>query len=389
MKIKNVIDLKNKNLKNVIDYMRFKEYSIKKQMAVDLNLSFATVSNMTNFLMQTELIGEVETYAAPSVGRSPKSFIFNAQRYTILVLDLHKMNRIVLYEISLGREILHRKEYPNNEIEDTGRYLENLAADYNDFLVTKNIHAADVIGVGTVISGVYDSEKEIVAGTINRVFDGQPMRRLLRELTGKPVIIENDANLAAIYASCVTGTKDLVYIYLDNGIGIGVVTCGYILRSVSGYSSEIAHAPIGYGGRRCPYCGNRDCLQTDLSREGYLSKYNYKDAGIEKTSDAVWLDFADRVEKGDTRAIEVVDENTAILSRALSTVTSLMRPKTIVVGGLPRALSERTLPACEKGINSRKYYMPHINIMNDDKVQQTIARGAAEVVYSAWYPNSD
>ena len=61
LQIDSIIDIKNKNLKRIIDYMRFRPYSVKKQISIDLNLSFATVSNMINYLTQTKLIRQEDT----------------------------------------------------------------------------------------------------------------------------------------------------------------------------------------------------------------------------------------------------------------------------------------------------------------------------------------
>lgn len=384
MAAENVIDLKNRNLKSIIDHLRGGGAGMKRQMAQQLGLSFATVSNMTNLLAAAGVISESENEGEKSVGRAPKAYVFTPGRFTTVVVDMHLPGTLRLYQVDLGQRVLAEKQCTGIEPEDTGRYLEQVGCAYADFVAQAGVDTRAVIGVGAIIPGVFDNEKQVVAGTIQQVLGGQPLRRLLAEATGKPVLVENDANLAAMYAGHLMQAQDMVYVLMDTGMGIGVLSGGNILRNTQGYSSEIAHAPLGTSGRVCPYCGNSDCLQTDMSHEGYLEKYRPGNA----VDDGTWAGFCAAVEAGDKAALAAVQQNAALLGRALATVAGLVRPETIMVGGLPGALAAATLPACEAAVNARRYYSPHIRVLRDENLLQTMALGAAEMVYRAWLPDT-
>ena len=79
----NIIDLKKKNMKSILDFCRFGAGCTKKQIAEQLRLSFATVSNMTNSLARIHLLEDTDHEVSGYVGRSPRRLRFNARSFTI------------------------------------------------------------------------------------------------------------------------------------------------------------------------------------------------------------------------------------------------------------------------------------------------------------------
>ncbi len=75
----------------------------------------------------------------------------------------------------------------------------------------------------------------------------------------KPVVVENDANCFAYYASKVFNVKNLIGITIGTGIGSGIVINGEIYRGFNGLAGEIGHTFIG-GDLRCK-CGKIGCLE--------------------------------------------------------------------------------------------------------------------------------
>lgn len=91
-----------------------------------------------------------------------------------------------------------------------------------------------------------------------------PVAATLRQITGCPVFLLNDARAAAL-GELVFGlgqsARTMVFYTLGTGIGGGVVIDGKLRMGAVGGAGEIGHQTIMVDGPRCG-CGNRGCLET-------------------------------------------------------------------------------------------------------------------------------
>jgi glucokinase len=86
-----------------------------------------------------------------------------------------------------------------------------------------------------------------------------PLREALAAATGHPVIVDNDANVAAV-GECAYGAardrRHVLLVTLGTGIGGGLVLDGELYRGANGFAGEIGHFTIDINGPRCA-CGER------------------------------------------------------------------------------------------------------------------------------------
>jgi glucokinase len=90
-----------------------------------------------------------------------------------------------------------------------------------------------------------------------------PLIDRLRELTGAPVIMDNDANVGGLGEAqfgAGAGLRPLFYMTLSTGIGGGIITDEGIHRGSDSYAGEIGHLTIRPGGPEC-LCGSYGCLE--------------------------------------------------------------------------------------------------------------------------------
>src|SRR2546423_1062385 len=69
----------------------------------------------------------------------------------------------------------------------------------------------------------------------------------LREDLKRPVVFENDVNLAAVaesHTGAAKGVDDFVLLWLDRGVGMAVMLGGRLHRGVSGAAGEIGYLPV-------------------------------------------------------------------------------------------------------------------------------------------------
>ena len=90
-----------------------------------------------------------------------------------------------------------------------------------------------------------------------------PLRARLEAGIGLPVIVENDANVAAwgeFRFGAGRGSSDMLLITVGTGIGGGIVAGGQLFRGAHGFAAEVGHIIVEPGGPRCG-CGNQGCWE--------------------------------------------------------------------------------------------------------------------------------
>lgn len=148
----------------------------------------------------------------------------------------------------------------------------------------------DLVGVGIGVPGFIRMKEGIVAGSHNLLgFDNFPLRDELSRRLGIPVILENDANAAAMgekWAGAGRNVDDLVLLTLGTGIGGGIICGGRVLHGSVGMAGEIGHMTVIPEGNPCG-CGNQGCLEKHASATAIESMANLVAIGKRVTAQEV------------------------------------------------------------------------------------------------------
>jgi glucokinase len=94
-----------------------------------------------------------------------------------------------------------------------------------------------------------------------------PLRDLLAERIGLPVVVDNDANAALVAEwrhGAARGARNVVVLTIGTGIGGGIVLDGRLLDGRAGNAGHIGHVVVEPDGRPC-FCGGRGCLEGEAS----------------------------------------------------------------------------------------------------------------------------
>ena len=171
-----------------------------------------------------------------------------------------------------------------------------------------------------------------------------PIVRIMSEHLGVPVILENDANAAALGENVFgagKGARHMVYITVSTGVGGGIIIDGQLYGGARGSAGEIGHTVIDASGPLCG-CGNYGCLEalasgTAIARlageaeargeSDRLTHIKQRDGGI--TSGAV----AEAADAGDPVSREIYSEAGRVLGVAIANLVNLLSPDMILVGG--------------------------------------------------------
>jgi glucokinase len=130
-------------------------------------------------------------------------------------------------------------------------------------------HGAEgLAGIGVGVPGFIRLKEGLITGSNNLPYlENFPVRDELARRIGAPVILENDANAAALgeqWMGAGRGVDDLVLLTLGTGVGGGIISRGKIVRGFVGMAGEFGHMTVIPSGNPCG-CGNRGCLEKHAS----------------------------------------------------------------------------------------------------------------------------
>lgn len=131
-------------------------------------------------------------------------------------------------------------------------------------LAIERLSAKHRVGaVGLAVAGFIDAERSLLRFAPNLPMRDRPLRRMVTQRVGLPVVVENDANAAAWAEhrfGAGGGVPDVVMITVGTGLGGGVVISGNLLRGGFGAAAELGHLRMVPRGLLCG-CGNRGCWE--------------------------------------------------------------------------------------------------------------------------------
>jgi glucokinase len=126
------------------------------------------------------------------------------------------------------------------------------------------LKAQTLTGVGIGVPGIIDMATGMLRKSPNLPgWEDYPVREEIERRLGSRVILENDANAAALgelWMGAGKGAQDLCMFTLGTGVGGGIVLNGQIWHGMTGMAGELGHTPADPNGRPCG-CGSRGCVE--------------------------------------------------------------------------------------------------------------------------------
>jgi glucokinase len=219
-----------------------------------------------------------------------------------------------------------------------------------------------VAAVGLGMPGTLSRRHGVVIAPPN--LDGWrniPVVERLSALTGLRVVLDNDANLAALgeyRCGAGRGTRDMVMLTLGTGIGGGVIINGQLWHGAGENAGEFGHTIVHVGGRRCA-CGQLGCLEAYASAANTGARAAEAIAAGEQSSLKQLLDRGEILEAhhvleaadaGDALARRVWTDTCRYLAVGCINVQCALDPERIVLAGGMSAAGDRLLMPVREAI---------------------------------------
>ena len=343
--------------KRIITYYMYNRSSTIPDLAKELNLSVPTVTKFITEMCEDGFIvnyGKLET----GEGRPPTLYGLNADSGYFVGVDVRKTDINIGLMNFTGDIIDERVNIPFRLV-NTPEALNTLCGQIQAFIEDNATLRDKILQIGVNVSGRVNPDLGYSFSLFN--FEERSLNEVLTEKIGIPVSIDNDTRVMT-YGECmkgvVKGEKNIVFVNLSWGLGVGLVINGQLYAGKSGFSGELGHFSVFDNEILC-HCGKKGCLETEVSGMALYRKL------CEQVAEGKSSILSERIlaatNKEDLLCIELVEEIGMLLGRYLAGVINLLNPELVIIGGALSATEDYILLPVKGAI--RKYTL---NLVNKD-----------------------
>lgn len=360
--------------KRIITHYIYNGSSTITDLAKELDLSVPTVTKFISEMCEEGYIndyGKLET----SGGRHPSIYGLNPESGYFIGVDIKKFS-INIGLINFKGDLLELNMNTPYEFENTQEALEELCSMIKAFINKIEANADKIMNICINISGRVNPESGYSFSMFN--FSERPLAEVLTEKIGFPVCIDNDTR-AMTYGEymkgCVTGEKNIIFVNISWGLGIGIIIDGKIYTGKSGFSGEFGHVNAFDNEIIC-HCGKKGCLETEASGSAFqrifLERIKNGETSIlskklkEKNKPLTLDDLIEAACKEDLLCIEIIEEIGQKLGKQIAGLINIFNPELVIIGGTLSLTGDYITQPIKTAI--RKY---SLNLVNKDSVIAT------------------
>jgi predicted NBD/HSP70 family sugar kinase len=372
------------NRRIVLNLVRKHQPISRASLARQSGMQRSTVSAITEQLISEHWVVEGATGHLPR-GRKPTFLHLNPDRAGIIGVDIHPGTTTLAVSTMDMRILAHESMPTGREPQD---FIERLGRRIRDLMCAHPKKSYE--GIGISLPGRVDLASQRLTFAPNLSWNNIDFKTPLEKFTGLTVELENAANACAL-AELWSGrhgenVSNLVAVTVSEGIGVGMVMNGQLLRGSQGVSGEFGHVSLGANGPECR-CGNRGCWEVMASNTAAVRYYaefsSTRKGGVGTKSNMSSVPFSDLlrlVEQGDVKAGKALDQMAHYLGVGLAIlVTGLAPDALMVVGDVTRAWN-RVGPIVEKAVQQRAFTHAPTRILPTNPENLPRLRGAIALV---------
>ncbi len=319
------------------------------------------VSLLVNELIEEGAIFEGATGEAKR-GRKPTFLYIDSRKRCVVAVDIRPTRTFVMVTDLVGRQLASVTSFPTER--EPKKFVSDLVRRIKAILVEhKDLGRCQ--GVGVVVPGMVESEAGRVLLAPNLGWKNVQLRDPISAGLGIPVQIENSGKACALAQLWATrdakAPSNFVYITVSDGLGVGIVMGGELVRGQHNIAGEFGHLPLNIDGPRCG-CGATGCWEAYVSNLATLSRYFGRDLRERPVSaDIAALtvdDLIARARGGDGKALAALLSTARYLGLGLGSVVNAIDPSQVYIGGEITAAWDLIEPTVRSALAERALTPP-------------------------------
>jgi N-acetylglucosamine repressor len=312
-------------------------------------------------LLVTELIGEGLVFEGATGeakrGRKPTFLYIDSRKRCVVAVDIRPTRTFIMVTDLVGKQLASVTSFPTERA--PRKFIAALVKRISGMLVEhKDLGRCQ--GVGVVVPGMVESTAGRVLLAPNLGWVDVDLRDPIAAALKLPVQIENSGKacaLAQLWATRDGKTpSNFVYITVSDGLGVGVVLGGEIVRGQHNIAGEFGHVPLNIDGPRCG-CGASGCWEAYVSNLATLSRYfgrDLRERPVAAEAAALTVDdLIARARGGDAKALAALLSTARYLGLGLGSVVNAIDPSHVYIGGEIIAAWDLIEPSVRAGLAER------------------------------------
>ncbi|HXE80637.1 MAG TPA: ROK family transcriptional regulator, partial [Vicinamibacterales bacterium] len=259
------------NRRIALNLLRRHQPMSRAELARRSGLQRSTVSSIVDQLIEEGWVTEGAVAQAPR-GRRPRFLHLNVERAGIIGVELRPETTTVGLA-GLDARFLAQTSWLTPR--DARRFAHELARTVASL---RAAHPRMVVeGIGVSLPGrVTGDGRMTFAPNLGWQDVNVNLKELFESAVGLPVVLENAANACALaelwFGRHPEHVKDLIAVTVSEGIGVGLLINGQIVRGARGMAGEFGHVTIDENGPPCS-CGKRGCWERYASATAAVRWY--------------------------------------------------------------------------------------------------------------------
>ena len=246
----------------LLDIIRSSGPVSRVEIAERTGLTRASVSNIVRVLLERGLVDEVGLGDSTGGKRRTMLAISPTARFGV---GVHLKAEQVTYVVTnMAGGMIGRQQARGAGGQSPEEVVRRVAAETETLIRNLGLTRDTVVGIGIVAPGPIDYTAGRISGVATLEDWGDyDLRDELSRVTGLPVVVDKDATAAAIgefWGGRVDAPLSFACLYMEQGIGSGIVVDGSAFRGSASNAGEIGHVSLDFKGPLCR-CGNRGCLE--------------------------------------------------------------------------------------------------------------------------------
>ena len=271
--------------------------------------------------------------------------------------------------INQAGEIIHKWEIPTNKYNKGEGIADDIWLSIKNTLGEQHPDM-EFSGVGVGAPGFVNRQTGIVEEAVNIGWKNYDLRDRIKKISRLPVVIENDANLAALAETWNHRSEhsdNVIFITLGTGVGGGIIVNGDIMHGANHTAAEIGHVLVDVNGYSCN-CGRTGCLETIASATGMVRQAmdyiaDHPDSALAsfymKHGELNAKDIFDLAREGDTPSENIINKTADVLGFVLANTAVITNPDKIIIGGGVSKAGKSFLSKIKRAF--KKYALPRVS----------------------------
>jgi glucokinase len=190
-----------------------------------------------------------------------------------------------------------------------------------------------IVGIGIGFPGLIENDV-IVGGGVNLPgFEQLPLGKILNDITGYNIVIDNDANLmglAEVIYGAAKDSDDAIFLTIGTGIGGAIMINKKLFGGYQNRGAELGHTIIQQNGLQCA-CGGMGCLESYASVTALIKYYKSQNKSAEENIDGKII--IEKYLAGEEYAVITMQHHFDYLAAGIVNYVNIFSPQKVIIGG--------------------------------------------------------